>query len=119
MAQLRDLGFPVFTAQPLVSGAQGLLDFYAQTGARRNELPFDIDGVVYKVNDSAQQEALGFVSRSPRWAIAHKFPAGNDHRGAGYHGTGRAYRRDHARGATVAGRGRRRDCDQCDIAQCR
>ena len=75
VAQLRDFGFPVFTAQPLVSGAEGLLDFYAQTGARRNELPFDIDGVVYKVNDSAQQEALGFVSRSPRWAIAHKFPA--------------------------------------------
>lgn len=75
VAQLRDFGFPVFTQQPLVSGADGLLSFYAQTGALRNELPFDIDGVVYKVNSSAQQDALGFVSRSPRWAIAHKFPA--------------------------------------------
>ena len=75
VAQLRALGFPVFTVQPVVTGAEGLLAFYAQTGEQRNELPFDIDGVVYKVNDTAQQEALGFVSRSPRWAIAHKFPA--------------------------------------------
>ena len=75
VAQLRALGFPVFTAQPVVTGAEGLLNFYAQTGERRNDLPFDIDGVVYKVNATAQQEALGFVSRSPRWALAHKFPA--------------------------------------------
>lgn len=75
VTQLRAYGFPVFTAQPLVQGADGLLNFYRQTGERRNTLPFDIDGVVYKVNDTAQQEALGFVSRSPRWALAHKFPA--------------------------------------------
>ena len=65
----------ILEVQPVVTGADGLLTFYAQTGEQRNELPFDIDGVVYKVNDTAQQEALGFVSRSPRWAIAHKFPA--------------------------------------------
>ena len=75
MEQLQDLGFPVFTKNPIVLGADGLLNFFEQAGERRKTLPFDIDGVVYKVDDTAQQEALGFVSRSPRWAIAHKFPA--------------------------------------------
>lgn len=59
----------------MVQGAVGLLDFYTSVQNRRDGLPFDIDGVVYKVNNTLQQEALGFVSRSPRWAIAHKFPA--------------------------------------------
>lgn len=73
--QLAAFGLPVYTKDNVVQGATGLLDFYTQVQNSRDGLPFDIDGVVYKVNDTIQQEALGFVSRSPRWAIAHKFPA--------------------------------------------
>ncbi|HEV2007457.1 MAG TPA: NAD-dependent DNA ligase LigA, partial [Burkholderiales bacterium] len=53
----------------------GLLDYYHAIGARRDKLPFDIDGVVYKLNDLSGQNTLGFVSRAPRFAVAHKFPA--------------------------------------------
>ena len=67
--------FPVATQRRVVRGVAGLLDFYREIGAQRATLPFDIDGVVYKVNRFAQQQALGFVSRAPRFAIAHKFPA--------------------------------------------
>lgn len=74
-AQFKTWGFPVFTSMPAVIGAEGLLGFYEQTGAIRDQLPFDIDGVVYKVDDCVSQQRLGFVSRAPRWAIAHKFPA--------------------------------------------
>jgi DNA ligase (NAD+) len=58
-----------------VAGAAGCLEFFHAIGARRAALPYQIDGVVYKVNSRADEEALGFVSRAPRWAIAHKFPA--------------------------------------------
>ncbi|SPA24839.1 DNA ligase [Cupriavidus taiwanensis] len=69
------LGLPVCKDRAVVEGAQGLLDFYRDIGKRRDELPYDIDGVVYKVNALAEQERLGFVSRAPRFALAHKFPA--------------------------------------------
>jgi DNA ligase (NAD+) len=58
-----------------VQGAEGLVGFHAAIGAKRDALPFDIDGVVYKVNDRALQQRLGFVTREPRWAVAHKYPA--------------------------------------------
>jgi DNA ligase (NAD+) len=67
--------FPVASQRRVVRGVAGLLGFYRDIGAQRAALPFDIDGVVYKVNRFAQQQALGFVSRAPRFAIAHKFPA--------------------------------------------
>ncbi|HWK70704.1 MAG TPA: NAD-dependent DNA ligase LigA [Burkholderiaceae bacterium] len=69
------LGLPVNASRSVVAGAEGLLDFYTRTGAGRGALPFDIDGVVYKVNSLAAQEVLGYVARAPRFAIAHKFPA--------------------------------------------
>jgi DNA ligase (NAD+) len=59
----------------VAQGASGLVDFHQRMGALREQLPFDIDGVVYKVNDLALQRTLGFVSREPRWAVAHKYPA--------------------------------------------
>mgnify|MGYP003599994606 CR=1 FL=1 len=74
-AQLREWGLPIYTRDNTVVGVEGLLEFYDRILSTRDGLPFDIDGVVYKVNDVALQDELGFVSRSPRWAIAHKFPA--------------------------------------------
>ncbi len=65
----------ILRCRDLVEGAQGLIDFHARMGAARDALPFDIDGVVYKVDDRALQERLGFVTREPRWAVAHKYPA--------------------------------------------
>lgn len=72
---LREWGFPVSTLAETARGAEGCLAYYRRIGARRDALPFDIDGVVYKLDDLAGQRELGFVGRTPRWAIAHKFPA--------------------------------------------
>lgn len=70
------LGLPVNVSEhACVQGASGLLDFYAAVGTKRDALPYDIDGVVYKVNALAAQKVLGFVARAPRFALAHKFPA--------------------------------------------
>jgi DNA ligase (NAD+) len=73
--QLEAWGFPVNAERRIVQGAQGLVEFHRSIAAKRDSLPFDIDGVVYKVNSLALQQELGFVSREPRWACAHKFPA--------------------------------------------
>ena len=75
MDYLSDLHFPVSKERKVVMGLSGLLDYYQHISQAREKLPFDIDGVVYKVNQFNQQNELGFVSRAPRWAIAHKFPA--------------------------------------------
>lgn len=73
--KLADWGFTLNEPVRLCHSAEELLDYYAMIGEQRASLPFDIDGVVYKVDRLDWQERLGFVSRSPRWAIAHKFPA--------------------------------------------
>lgn len=75
LAQLGAWGFPVSALCKVVEGTDGLLGYYRDIGERRDSLPFDIDGVVYKLDDRAGQQTMGFVSRAPRWAIAHKFPA--------------------------------------------
>ncbi len=72
---LQALGVPVCADRAVVQGPQGLIGFHRAMGERRDALPFDIDGVVYKVNSLALQQRLGFVSREPRWAVAHKYPA--------------------------------------------
>jgi len=72
---LADLGLPVCRERRITSGATGLLKFFRDLLEKREALPYDTDGVVYKVNRLADQERLGFVSRAPRFAIAHKFPA--------------------------------------------
>ena len=75
LARLRDWGLPVSDLATVVHGLDGLLAYYARIGTARDGLAFDIDGVVYKLDDLAGQREMGFVSRAPRWAIAHKFPA--------------------------------------------
>jgi DNA ligase (NAD+) len=68
-------GVPVSSDRRVVQGAEGLVAFHQEIAARRDALPFDIDGVVYKVDSIALQQQLGFVTREPRWAVAHKYPA--------------------------------------------
>jgi DNA ligase (NAD+) len=70
-----DWGLPISAEAHLVHGVEGLLEYYRGIGARRSSLPYQIDGVVYKLDSRPDQERLGFVSRAPRWATAHKFPA--------------------------------------------
>ena len=72
---LEAMGMPVSKERAVVQGSDGLIEFHRRVGAKRDSLPFDIDGVVYKVNQRALQDRLGFVSREPRWAVAHKYPA--------------------------------------------
>ncbi|UGB44137.1 NAD-dependent DNA ligase LigA [Frateuria edaphi] len=75
LACLRKWGFPVSPEADVARGFDGLIAYYKRIGARRDALPYDIDGVVYKLDDYEGQREMGFVSRAPRWAIAHKFPA--------------------------------------------
>jgi DNA ligase (NAD+) len=72
---LRDWGLKTSPEARVVHGIEGCLQYYADIGGRRNALGYQIDGVVYKVDDLRAQQKLGFVSRAPRWALAHKFPA--------------------------------------------
>jgi DNA ligase (NAD+) len=72
---LKSWGFPIQNAVSIACGAIQLIAFHQQISKERDSLPFDIDGVVYKVNSLALQRQLGYVSREPRWAVAHKYPA--------------------------------------------
>ncbi len=75
LKHLKSWGFAVDPHSKLCRGVDALLEFHKNMAAKRSGLPYDIDGVVYKINDLDLEERLGFVSRAPRWAIAHKFPA--------------------------------------------
>jgi DNA ligase (NAD+) len=72
---LKSWGFPVASQTQLAQGAPELIAFHQAVGQQRDSLPYDIDGVVYKVNSLALQKKMGFVTREPRWAVAHKYPA--------------------------------------------
>jgi DNA ligase (NAD+) len=72
---LKHWGFPVAALVQIAHGAAELIAYHQRIGQTRDQLPYDIDGVVYKVNSLALQQRLGFVSREPRWAVAHKYPA--------------------------------------------
>lgn len=72
---LKNAGIPVNEERATVVGAEGLIAYHQRVAQLRDQLPFDIDGVVYKVNSLALQKQLGYVTREPRWAVAHKYPA--------------------------------------------
>ncbi len=72
---LKSWGFPVSAGTSIAQGATELIAYHQRISTERDKLPFDIDGVVYKVNSFALQKRLGFVTREPRWAVAHKYPA--------------------------------------------
>lgn len=72
---LQRMGLPICSERQVLRGGAALAAFHTRVAGLRANLPFDIDGVVYKVNSRAQQERLGFAAREPRWAVAHKFPA--------------------------------------------
>jgi DNA ligase (NAD+) len=73
--KLKEWGVPTIPFSSCVKSIEACIDFYNDISEKRNSLPYEIDGVVYKVNNLALQKRMGFVSRAPRWAIAHKFPA--------------------------------------------
>ena len=75
LQQLKEFGLPVCNEIKSINGVDECLAYYSDILQRRDTLPYDIDGIVYKVNDIGLQNRLGFVARAPRWAIAHKFPA--------------------------------------------
>jgi DNA ligase (NAD+) len=75
LASLKKWGFVMNPAIHVLKGIDKCLAYYADINKKRAKLPYEIDGVVYKVNNIIEQERLGFISRTPRWAIAHKFPA--------------------------------------------
>lgn len=75
LQQLKDWGFRLNPEVRVVKGVKGCVEYYSAIQAKRDDLEYDIDGVVYKVDRLSDQDVLGFVSRAPRWAIAHKFPA--------------------------------------------
>lgn len=75
LSALKNWGLRVSPLAAVVTGLDGCLRYYRRLANRRDELPYDIDGIVYKVNDIRLQNQLGYISRAPRWALAHKFPA--------------------------------------------
>lgn len=75
LASLKKWGIAVSSEVKKVSGIQNVIDYYLDILTRRNDLPYEIDGVVIKIDDMASQQLLGFVARAPRWAVAYKFPA--------------------------------------------
>lgn len=78
LALLRQWGLPTVSETCEAKGVEQCLQYYAQIDGRRAALPYDIDGVVFKVNDINRQQALGYISRAPRWAVAWKFPAAEE-----------------------------------------
>ena len=75
LVRLRDWGLPISPEMRVLEGVEACIDYHQALGARRDALDYDIDGVVFKVDDLADQERLGFVARAPRWAVAYKFPS--------------------------------------------